>query len=414
MEKYFLDKRTLVNGRKSHIYLDNFIALHDYIIDVITGLQPYTFQNGLTESPALTVELGGNLIRNTTINGQNIYKLLIDNIQEFQVKNTQNGFILGIGDHTGHSSANPPMAGLYRSYNTDYRVGHYIVTKSTQSQAISSYEYINSLDNSSRISITNHSSTALDSFVTEDDGLGFVETGGIQIKKNYISLASNTSAGGGLTEGIQIEVGDGKGIQFFGTGYFYYFPDYDGTVGQVITTDGTGNLSWQTPTPQIHKCEVLYFNNNPLNDTYNVNGAGNVTIDSYILPGNTLTTDGSYIELEVGIDVSGTVGTNPVMYVNIDGKALTSTHIGAEVSYYQLIKTKCIRISSTTFLITQTHTINDPVSGATLASYSKYDDSNTLVSTFGDQVNIDILFPQNLLSDQVVELKHFVITKYLK
>ena len=74
-QEIYLDKRFLVNGKKSHIHLDNFIKFSDAFLQIYGLLPPslfavYTFQNGLTLDPVtLTVSWGGTLINDTVITG---------------------------------------------------------------------------------------------------------------------------------------------------------------------------------------------------------------------------------------------------------------------------------------------------------------------------------------------------------
>ena len=106
MEKYFLDKRFLVNGKKSHIYLDNFVSLGIVPDDglpcqILTYTGPtywnygwnylnsiLTATNGLNYSSAACpnlLKLGGSLIEDTTITGSSIYKLDLLNLKELNV-----------------------------------------------------------------------------------------------------------------------------------------------------------------------------------------------------------------------------------------------------------------------------------------------------------------------------------------
>lgn len=106
MEKYFLDKRFLVNGKKSHIHLDNFVSLGVIPDDglpcqVLTYTGPtywnygwnylssiLTATNGLNYSSATCpnlLKLGGSLIEDTTIDGSSTYKLDLLNLKELNV-----------------------------------------------------------------------------------------------------------------------------------------------------------------------------------------------------------------------------------------------------------------------------------------------------------------------------------------
>ena len=73
----YIDGRILVSGARGHLNLGNPVSLTQSILRTVIpnipalAVLPYIFRNGLTEivgSPSI-VELGGTLLRNTTING---------------------------------------------------------------------------------------------------------------------------------------------------------------------------------------------------------------------------------------------------------------------------------------------------------------------------------------------------------
>lgn len=76
---YFLDKRFIVTGKKSVLHLDYPFNLTEFASTLIMQLGLTGAQNGLNIQPVLSnsgiqlnyVELGGTLIRNTTISGAN-------------------------------------------------------------------------------------------------------------------------------------------------------------------------------------------------------------------------------------------------------------------------------------------------------------------------------------------------------
>ncbi len=51
----------------------------------ITPTYPYTFQNGITQAPLGIVELGGSLIKNTTIDGNNNFGILLNDLVGFSI-----------------------------------------------------------------------------------------------------------------------------------------------------------------------------------------------------------------------------------------------------------------------------------------------------------------------------------------
>lgn len=75
--EYFIDKRIMVTGKKSHIYLDNPFNLTEHILDSIYLYGMVGAKNGLNIQTVLSgsgvstnyVALGGTLDTNTTITG---------------------------------------------------------------------------------------------------------------------------------------------------------------------------------------------------------------------------------------------------------------------------------------------------------------------------------------------------------
>lgn len=69
--RYLLEKRVLVNGKTSHINLDNYLDLREYIALVALGstssATPLTFSNGLSKDAFNVATLGGTLTSNATI-----------------------------------------------------------------------------------------------------------------------------------------------------------------------------------------------------------------------------------------------------------------------------------------------------------------------------------------------------------
>lgn len=407
MEKYFLDKRILVNGRKSHIYLDNFIDLSEYIQDVIAAYPPYTFQNGLTESPTFTVELGGTLLHDTTIDGANLYDFKIDNIDEFRVRNTGKEYVLALGNHTGITGVNAPMAGLYRAYNSNlYNVGHYIDTKSSISYAISSFNYLSGVNYIRSRSTHGPTKTTIEHSTND----GTIRNSFLEVKDDEIVISAvNVSAVS--SETITLNNADLKGISFSGVGYQYYFPNSNGVSGEVLTEDGSGDLYWSNINP------VLYFDNNPSNTTFLVDGGSASTISSYVLPANSLLTDGSYIEIEITVSFLGTIGASPRIIPIIDGVTPfnTSYATAATRDYIQTTNYKIYKISSTNFLFKANTTIAE---SSGLGLETRYRQSEqTLTGTFNDPITIQ--FDVNVAggpgsADFIAELKYISITKFLK
>jgi hypothetical protein len=115
-------------------------------------------------------------------------------------------------------------------------------------------------------------------------------SGGVSFNAFQSSLAhydgiTTTREVGADINGVSINIGGGSG---------YYFPNTDGFSGQVMTTDGSGIVSWQTPTTftgntsatcitdlhvsNIHSCSPLYINPLSEGDIY-VGSANTLTVD---------------------------------------------------------------------------------------------------------------------------------------
>lgn len=94
--RYLLEKRVLVNGKTSHINLDNYLDLREYIALVALGstssATPLTFSNGLAKDAFNVATLGGTLTASTTIAKGGFL---------FRTNGTgQNQFITTLGDIT--------------------------------------------------------------------------------------------------------------------------------------------------------------------------------------------------------------------------------------------------------------------------------------------------------------------------
>ena len=364
----YIDRRVFVSGKESILNTHNFVefgilprkgeandvlikctskdyhAKWDSLTNVISPLLPtlltglFTFQNGLTESPAFTVEWGGTLLRNTTINGANLYDVTFRFLDEFNVQTS-------VGD-------------INMAAATDFFMGA-VDTLTIQGQ------------------------TSLE-VMTPDV---ITKTVGA-----ILQLQNNASGDVEYTP--------------------YILPLTDGINGQSLVTDGAGVVSWTSPTPQVHKCEVLEFTDNPTDIVNNVNGVGNLIIQNYTLPAGTLNSNGSYIDVEFSADITGTIPLIPSLYYNFDGKSFQFNYpIGG--TYTQTIKARTYRVSNTSFFTHAKSEIFDPVTGEILTTYFKnYEDNLTM--TFSDDTDLSIRIDRDLLSDYTVEIKHFSVTKFLK
>ncbi len=137
MEKIYLDKRFTVNGKKSHLYLDNFLDLYGYIALVFNDInaRQFIFRNGLTSSTSLQqteIDLGGDLVMNTILDGLGTWNFNFKNLNVFETNsivnrqvstnNTSisstfgNGYSLLLGDIVDPISNSNRNAGLFYTF----------------------------------------------------------------------------------------------------------------------------------------------------------------------------------------------------------------------------------------------------------------------------------------------------------
>lgn len=185
------------------------------------------------------------------------------------------------------------------------------------------------------------------------------------------------------------------------------------TTGQVLqlVDQTTGESEWAN---YLNKCEVLHFFDNPTNAS-----TPDATIlpftylaDSYVLLGNTLSTDGSYIEVEAVQTVTGTTGFVPQLVIGLGSGVspiVKYTRNPTDHQFTHIAKGKIVRISSSTVYLSIEGNIYDPT-GERIASYYDYQSGS-----FNWSTNANIICNFNIgIGDHVSELKHFVITKFLK
>jgi hypothetical protein len=360
----YIDKRVFVSGKESILNTHNFVefgilpkkgeandilikctskdyhARWDSLTNIIAPLLPtllsgiYTFQNGLTESPAFTIEWGGSLLRNTQINGQSLYSVSFSNVNDFNVTSVDD-----------------------------------IVLRAQQPGSVISIGTI-------LVEITGQN--------------------GIGLKTPLYSTAPR---------------GNGSLLQMTNqsTGYVeytpYIFPLVDGTSGQYLTTNGTGVVGWNNP---INKCEVLHFDDNPTNVTFTDDGSGFNTASTYSLSSNTLSSNGSYLEVEAIQVVTGTTGDIPKLAIAIPGLV---RYLKAPLihSFTHIAKGKIFRVSATSVYLSIEGNIYD-AAGEHVTSYYEF---QTAVITWNTPVTINCNFDIGV-GDHISELQHFSITKFLK
>jgi hypothetical protein len=367
--QWFIDKRVLVSGKDSilntqnpleigllpnkgitddvlvkcsnrdyHTRWDNFSNLITPLLPtLLTGL--FTFQNGLTESPLLTAEWGGTLLRDTTINGNSLYFVTFIDLSDFSLNATS-------GD----------------------------INISADSQSI-------------------NLNAGFDLILEASNNI-FIRTPSYNLKTNG-SILQLINSGTGNVDYTP-----------------YALPLADGAVNQILVTNGVGVVSWTTVSP---KCEVLYFTDNPLNTSYSANGIGDIELATYSMPANTLSSNGSYIEIDLQLQITGLGGfgtESPEFAIDFRGlgSSIIFQHLNG-VSYIQTIKVRIYRVSNTTHYSTGTSEIFDPITFQTTTNY--INNISGLV-TFSNIIIFDLNLILNATSDHIVELKHFTITKYLK
>lgn len=118
----------------------------------------------------------------------------------------------------------------------------------------------------------------------------------------------------------------------------YTLPTIDGTAGYALTTDGLGNVSWQTSSTQSLS-DVLLIGNDTGGTNINVNGTDQIVLNTNTLQLNT-----------VG-DVNNTLstnGTDTIFNANRSLSMVTSVGVGAGLSVQSAIGGASVVISDLT------------------------------------------------------------------
>lgn len=95
-----------------------------------------------------------------------------------------------------------------------------------------------------------------------DGGTIFQDTSG-NLWGNISTDNSEIGDEDGVSQGIKIDVAQSTGISFASNSATYIFPQVQGSAGQVMENDGSGNLTWQTPssgTPGGSNTDIQYNN----------------------------------------------------------------------------------------------------------------------------------------------------------
>jgi len=187
--------------------------------------------------------------------------------------------------------------------------------------------------------------------------LGYAGTGGVISTYGTGSLELRTNNFGILNTGkIEITGGSNANISILphGTGKILldnnYWPNTDGTVGQVLTTDGAGNLSWGNATAQ----GITFVGDDSTgtrvsdNETFKIAGASNITTavsgDILTITGPNLTNYAQKTDTAitlVGDDSTGTAVTLGETFKIAGGTGIT-TSVGADTLFINATSTSSV------------------------------------------------------------------------
>jgi hypothetical protein len=81
---------------------------------------------------------------------------------------------------------------------------------------------------------------------TGGSGITVNSDGVISTVQDIATTASPTFANATISTNLNVKGSVTLGTASSGTGYFYTLPNIDGTNGQVLTTNGTGQVVWST------------------------------------------------------------------------------------------------------------------------------------------------------------------------
>lgn len=230
IEKIYLDRRFTVNGKKSHIHLDNFVELgvfpagglpcqiiiknsnnywdYDwgYFDDLMTVNNALTYDNA--DCPNL-LQWGGDLVKNTTVNGLLTYDVIFTDLNRFSLSAQSTVQVVAGGNLALDSSAIAALIG---------RTELHIRTPNSLTNTVNQGALLQLLDNTANIG-----------------------------QAEYTPFA---------------------------------FPLVDGTVDQVLQTDGAGTVSWADPSSSSVSQDNIYTTNGVLQFDRIVDGD---TLNNYSL-----------------------------------------------------------------------------------------------------------------------------------
>jgi hypothetical protein len=184
----------------------------------------------------------------------------------------------------------------------------------------------------------------------------------------------------------------------------YALPLTDGNPGEVLVTDGFTNVTWQSP-----KCEVIHFTNNPSNTSYPDDALGGIIVETFNIGANTLSSNGSYLEVEYSVNVSGVSGDIPTIETILDGLSISSFTSSADHSYTQVVKSKIIRVSPTTYF---SQSYSEFYSAGNVFIESKLSTASGTVD-WTTSLPLEINFDLGT-GNHTSEVLHFLVTKFLK
>lgn len=234
--RVFIDKRVFVNGRQSAIDWDNSVEAgflpqygltnqvlikcsdKDYhcrwedLNNIIANLNPFTFDNALTENNGL-VTWGGDLIQDTVVDGVSTYNVTFETINNF-ILNTVLDNTIYAANNNYFTSAVDTILNAGNNYNV--AVGNNMGINVVNSFDVQSTDYTNIANNSYNI---------------ESQNLFTLTT-------NQADM--NQAFPGSFLQILDTNTGEAEWSD-------YSMPLVDGLEGQILVVQSDGNLDYEYP-----------------------------------------------------------------------------------------------------------------------------------------------------------------------